>query len=243
MSMSAERARRLVGVVALINVVACDGVSTPTEVTSESGGPLASKAEQGLVSGGAAAVRRASVRVERGVGIVATGVGTLSIERVALAGVVTRSTASSLPPLPSPDETSTHGLFLLDIGHLSIDGVAIRGFGRVGALVAHSESEWDDVRVVGNAEVGLAVVGGTARLEDVRVHRTWAGGLSAGPRGWIAAGLGATPQGGLSGRMGANLDVARWNVGVRLTANSAGRKVSMPVHSAASAMSSTTPVS
>lgn len=46
---------------------------------------------------------------------------------------------------------------------------------------------------------------------------------NAGMRGWVGAGLGVTAHGGLSGRVGANIDVARWNVGVRLTANSGAR--------------------
>lgn len=128
-----------------------------------------------IEGGGSASVEDVEVLSALGVGLLADGTGSLSLTRVSLGGPVTVENVGTLGPEPSPDETATFGLVLLQVASASLESVEVAGFALAGALIVESDLGLRGCSLSDNSQLGLFVVGGRAALDDVDLSRTFAG--------------------------------------------------------------------
>jgi hypothetical protein len=120
-----------------------------------------------------------TVRVERGIAVRADGAASITLDGVTIEGPLDETSASALPPMPTPDETATHGLVLVDAGTESLPielrDVRVRGFGRIGAFFQDSHVRWTGGSASENLATGLMARGGTLALDGVEICSNWRG--------------------------------------------------------------------
>ncbi len=116
---------------------------------------------------GAVTLERVTIRATRGVGLAAEDLTALSLDEVTLEGPVTAGNADELPADPDPLDTATHGLLLVGVGSVSMTDVTTTGFAEFGALIIESGLEWRGGGAPGNSATGLMVHGGRATLEGL----------------------------------------------------------------------------
>jgi hypothetical protein len=126
-----------------------------------------------------ATLRDLRVRAPSASAVSVTEATTAALARVSLRGPVTADNAASVPPMPSSDETATHGLFVEASGGsgepVSLTDVRIEGFGRFGALLKDSSVRWAGGAARANLGTGLLVSGGSVELEQVELCGTLEG--------------------------------------------------------------------
>lgn len=90
---------------------------------------------------------------------------------VTLRGPVTPDNAPSVAPMPSAEDTATHGLLLTNAGTVeapvTIRGLVISGFARFGALFIDSHVVWEGGSSAENLGVGLMAEGGSVDISAV----------------------------------------------------------------------------
>ncbi len=124
---------------------------------------------------GGVAIDSLDVHVERGVGIDARDLGSLTVATTRLEGPVTRENATSVSPTPTPMDSATVGISVVRVGEVTVSELEVTGFADFAAVASESQSSWRAVDVHDTLGTALAVVGGTATLEDVRVTDTLGG--------------------------------------------------------------------
>lgn len=110
------------------------------------------------------------VHVERGVGIQALDLATLSVDDVRLEGPVTRDNAADFPSTPTAMETATVGISIARIENATISGLEVTGFADFAIGVSESSSTWRATEVHDTLGTAMAVSGGFATIEDAAIH-------------------------------------------------------------------------
>ena len=113
--------------------------------------------------------------LEASVGTAIAMHGSSSLARVRLNGPVTASSATSVPVMPDPATTATHGVLIDGAGPVTLEDVTASGFAQFGVLAIESDVTIVDSAVSENLGVGIAARGGTITLDGVEVCRTMSG--------------------------------------------------------------------
>ena len=116
-----------------------------------------------------------TVEVTLGTGVHAIGAATVTLRDVRIEGPLDAESASSVPPMPSSDETATHGLVLESCDGVLLERVEASGFGRFGVLALDSTVRWEGGAASDNLGTGVMVRGGSIAMFDVEVCRTMRG--------------------------------------------------------------------
>ena len=127
-------------------------------------------------SGAAASIDDVLVDVQKGIGIGAEDLASLSLGRVHVQGTVTTDNAIAIPLDPLPADFATHGIVLVRIGAATADTVDVSGFAIAGALLVDTASTWTGGSSSNNRGTGLFVHGGTATVTSVRLCGSIMGG-------------------------------------------------------------------
>jgi len=152
--------------------LASNATSAPTlsDVDVESHGSV------GVLATGAGAATIGNVRVTAslGVGLRLERTGAARIIGCTFTGPVTAENAAAVPVNPTPDETATHGILVVESRGVWIAGTTVRGFARFGLLAVGSEIAWGSATGRGGAVeaslgTGIMISGGSATIEGVRV--------------------------------------------------------------------------
>jgi hypothetical protein len=124
---------------------------------------------------GKVAIRDVKVDVRLGIGIGVEAVDVLAMSSVSIAGPVTASNASAIPPAVTSTESATYGLVLVRVRSAELDDLAVNGFASAGALFSSSTVAWSRGNASSNLGLGVYVEAGQATLTDVAIDHTMQG--------------------------------------------------------------------
>jgi hypothetical protein len=128
-----------------------------------------------VLGNGVAELQDVVVRAERGVGIVASDVGELSMQGVRIRGPVDFRNADGVDHDAVPSQIATHGLVAFNVQRAEFERVSTGGFALFGAVLMNSLTRWEGGGGSGNVGTGLMVWGGAAELRDLWFRNTFSG--------------------------------------------------------------------
>jgi hypothetical protein len=136
-----------------------------------------------LIGEGQAVLERIGVEARRGIGIGAEDLDSVRLSDITLTGPIPldEDDLYTVPPIPSPQDISTHGLVLAHVADAVLTDVEVTRFAGMGVLLVNGSTVWQGHSSSGNLGTGVMVHAGFARLQDLVLCRALQGPLLVPP--------------------------------------------------------------
>jgi hypothetical protein len=122
-----------------------------------------------------------SVSVTGTVGVLVSGIASLTVENLDLTGNVTEAEKDGVPPDPDSTRYAVVGMAVVKTGQADISALTAQGFAAYGVVLFETDTSWDGGEVHHLVGTGIQAAGpAEVSLANLNIHHVWQGATPFG---------------------------------------------------------------